>query len=579
MRLALADTRSHAARLRRWASASPLVLLAACGGGSDGGSSEAAQPPQLSAAVGASLQSCTELAAKFNFARTTVTAAELVAAGTLKVAGNDVGEHCRITGRMNDRTSPVDGRSYAIGFEMRLPRAWNGRFFYQANGGLDGAVGTATGGIGGGGPLNNALNQGFAVLSADAGHAGSLGPFFGLDPQARLDYGYQAVGTLTPMAKSAIQAAYGKGPDRSYIGGCSNGGRHAMVAASRYADQYDGVLAGNPGTRLPLAAVANIAGAQAYNALATTPGDPGTGFTQAERMLVSQAVLAKCDALDGATDGLVQDTAACQAAFDLSRDVPTCSGARDGSCLSAAQKTSIAGLFSGATTGSGKKIYASFPYDAGLATNGWASWKFANSLNLDSGSVGFVFHVPPADPAGFNGPTFSLTSNLDSLLTKIQATDTLYTENALSFMAPPNYGKLPKLKERGGKIMVYHGTSDPIFASDDSVDWYQKLRADNAGDAANFARLYLVPGMNHCSGGPATEQFDMLSALVNWVERGQAPDRVVATARGTGNAGGANADVPANWAANRSRPLCPYPQVARYNGTGNLEDAASFSCR
>jgi pimeloyl-ACP methyl ester carboxylesterase len=573
-------TIDRSSRLRQWAFASPLVLLAACGGGSDGGSSSAAEPlPRLSAATPAGLQKCAELASQFNFAATTVTAAELVPAGTLKIAGQDVGEHCRVTGRMNDRVSAVDNRSYAIGFEIRLPRNWNGRFFYQANGGLDGSIGVASGGIGGGGPLNNALNMGFAVLSSDAGHAGSLGPFFGLDPQARLDYGHKAVGTLTPMAKGAIQAAYGKAPDRSYIGGCSNGGRHAMVAASRYADQYDGVLAGNPGTRLPLAAIANIAGAQTYNALATVPGDPSTGFTIAERTLVSQAVLARCDALDGAADGLVQDTAACQASFDLARDVPTCTGARDGSCLSAAQKSSIASLFKGATTGSGKTIYASFPYDAGLATNGWAGWKFANSLNLDSGAVAFVWQVPPENPSGFSGPAFSLNANLDSLLAKIQATDAVYTENALSFMTPPNYGRLPTLKQRGAKLMVYHGTSDPIFSSEDTVDWYQKLRADNAGDAADFARLYLVPGMNHCSGGPATEQFDMLSALVNWVEQGQAPERVIATARGAGNAGGVNVDVPAAWSPNRSRPLCPYPQVARYNGVGSLEDAASFACR
>jgi pimeloyl-ACP methyl ester carboxylesterase len=569
--------RPPASRLRRWACASPLVLLAACGI-----SAEAAELPRLSAATGATLQRCTELSTQFAFAGTTITAAEVVATGTLKVAGKDIAEHCRITGRMNERVSPVDGHRYAIGFEMRLPRAWNGRFFYQANGGLDGVVGTASGGIGGGGPTTNALDLGFAVLSSDAGHADTLGPLFGIDPQARLDYGYRAVGTLTPMAKGAIQSAYGKGPDRSYIGGCSNGGRHAMVAASRYAEQYDGVLAGNPGTRLPLAAIANIAGAQAYNSLATTPGDPATGFTPPERALVSQAVLAKCDALDGATDGMVQDTAACQARFDLDRDVPTCSGARDGSCLSTAQKRGIAGLFKGATAGTGKTIYASFPYDAGLATSGWAGWKFSNPLTRDSGAVAFIWQVPPENPAGFNGPAFSLAGNVDDMLAKIQATDDVYTEDALSFMAPPGDGKLPALKQRGGKIMVYHGTSDPIFSSDDSVDWYRKLRADdagNAGDVADFARLYLVPGMNHCSGGPATDQFDMLSALVYWVEQGQAPERIVATARGPGNAGGVNADVPANWAPKRSRPLCPYPKVARYNGTGSLEDAGSFSCR
>ena len=286
--------------------AAVIAPLAACGGSDDG-------LPQLSAATPAALLSCTDLASKISYANTAITAAELVPTGSLKVAGKDVPEHCRLTGRMFQRVSPVDGQSYAIGFEMRLPRNWNGRFFYQANGGIDGSVVTATGVIGGAGWLDNALNKGFAVLSSDAGH-GSPAPFFGLDPQARLDYGYQAVGKLTPMAKSAIQTAYGKVPDRSYIGGCSNGGRHAMVAAARYADQYDGVMAGDPGTRLPLAAIANIAGAQGYASLATTPSDPATGFTQAERTLVSRAVLAKCDALDGAIDGMVQNNAACQAA-------------------------------------------------------------------------------------------------------------------------------------------------------------------------------------------------------------------------------------------------------------------------
>ncbi|RCW75543.1 tannase/feruloyl esterase family alpha/beta hydrolase [Pseudorhodoferax soli] len=563
----------HRPKLALAAALAPALLLGACGGSGDD------DLPQLSAAQAGTLQSCTDLAGKIAFANTTITAAESIAAGALKIAGKDVAEHCRVTGRMYERVSAVDGQSYAIGFEMRMPKAWNGRFFYQANGGLDGSIGTAAGGIGGGGPLDNALNKGFAVLSSDAGHAGTLGPFFGLDPQARLDYGYQAVGKLTPMAKSAIQTAYGKAPDRSYLGGCSNGGRHAMVAASRYADQYDGIIAGNPGTRLPLAAIANIKGAQGYAALATTPGDLGTGFTQTERTLVSQAVLGKCDALDGATDGLVQDTAACQTAFDLARDVPTCSGARDGTCLSAAQKTTIAQLFKGATTSTGTKIYTSFPYDAGVHTGGWAGWKFNNSLNLDSGAVAFVWQVPPEARAGFNGPNFTLTGNVDTMLARIQATDATYTEKALAFMTPPNPGKLPALKNRGAKLMVYHGTSDPIFSSDDSVGWYDALRQDNDGDASNFARLYLVPGMNHCSGGPATDQFDMVAALVDWVEKGVAPDRIVASARGAGNAGGVNADVPAGWAADRSRPLCPYPQVARYNGSGSLELASSFSCK
>lgn len=557
-----------------------LCLLTACGG-SDGDGAQSVPLPQLSAASPGTLLSCTDLAGKISFANTTFTAANPVAAGVLQVAGKPVPAHCQLTGNMFPRVSPVDGKSYAIGFEIRLPNAWNGRFFYQANGGIDGSVGTATGAVNGGGGLTNALNMGFAVISSDAGHAGSMGPSFGIDPQARLDYGYQAVAKLTPMAKSAIQTAYGKGPDRSYFGGCSNGGRHSMVAAARASDQYDGFLVGNPGFRLPLAAIANIAGAQVYNTLASTAGDITTGFTQGERQLVSKAVLGKCDALDGAADGLVQDTTACQAAFDLNRDVPTCTAGRDGSCLSAAQKTSIAKLFSGVTTSAGAKVYASFPFDAGLGTNGWASWKFSESLNRDSGAVAFIWQVPPTTDslATFNGPNFSLTSNIDTLVSKVNATNATYTESALSFMTPPNPSNLSALKSRGAKMMLYHGTNDPIFSSDDTTAWYDALRSANGGDASNFARFYRVPGMNHCSGGPATDQFDMLTPLVDWVEKGQAPERVVASARGPGNAGGVNIDVPAAWSASRTRPLCPYPQVARYQGSGDIENAANFSCR
>jgi pimeloyl-ACP methyl ester carboxylesterase len=555
------------------------ALLAAGLTGCGGGSSAAESLPQLAQASPAHLSgSCGELASRISFANTTITAANSIPAGSLTVAGTPVAAHCQVLGSMHQRTSTVDGKSYAIGFEMRLPLDWNGRFFYQANGGIDGSVATATGGVGGGGPLSNALKQGFAVISSDAGHAGSMGPTFGYDPQARLDYGYQAVGKLTPMAKSVIASAYGKGPDRSYIGGCSNGGRHTMVAAARYADQYDGFLVGNPGFRLPLAAIANIKGAQTYAPLASTPGDLGTAFTTAERTLVSNAVLAKCDALDGATDGLVQDTKACRAAFDLNRDVATCAGARDGSCLSAPQKSAIAQLFSGATTSTGAKIYSSFPYDAGLGTQGWAMWKFAFPMALDSGAVGMIWQAPPEDLATFNGPNFALTGNVDSMLAKVNATNAVFTESAMSFMTPPNPSNLSTLKNRGAKLMVYHGTSDPIFSSDDTQNWYDQLAAANSGSAANFARYYPVPGMNHCAGGPSTDQFDMLTPLVNWVEKGQSPDSVAASARGAGNAGGVNADVPAAWAANRTRPLCPYPQVARYKGSGTLEDAANFSC-
>ena len=547
--------------------------LLACSGSDDDGMQ------QLLPASGATLASCTDLAGRLSHPNTVFTASTTAAAGSLTIGGTAVPEHCVIDGRMHDRVSPVDGQAYAIGFQMRLPRAWNGRFFYQANGGIDGVVVPATGGSGGGGPLTSGLLQGFAVISSDAGHSSAQNPFFGVDPQARLDYGYQAVGKLTPMAKAVIQAAYGKGPDRSYLVGCSNGGRHALVAAARYADQYDGILAGAPGFNLPKAAIANIFGAQRYATVATNATDLSTGWTATERTLLSKAVIARCDALDGLADGLVQDTTACQGTFKLATDVPTCAGARDGTCLSADQKAAIAAIFAGPKTRSGAAVYASFPFDGGHGGGGIPFWEFTASLVLDSGAVGFVFGSPPLPVAGFVGPAFSLGADIDEQVARINATSGLYTESGLSFMTPPNPSNLSALKARGAKLMVYHGVSDPIFSIDDTTAWYQSLMAANGGDAGNFARFFRVPSMGHCSGGPTVDQFDMLSPLVAWVEKAEAPSRIVASARGAGNAGGVNAELPAGWAANRTRPLCPFPKVAHYNGSGDSEKAENFSCQ
>ncbi len=549
------------------------ALVAGCGAGDD----VEEVLPQLAAATGAPLATCAGLPGKFSFANTTLASAVPQAEGTLTVGGTPVGAHCLVKGEMFRRTGPLDGKSYAIGFEMRMPDAWNGRFFYQANGGTDGAIGTATGGVNGGAGLTHALKMGFAVISSDAGHTSAQNFSFGIDPQARLDYGYQAAAKLTPMAKSLIASAYGKGPDRSYFGGCSNGGRHTFVAATRLPAEYDGYLAGSPGYRLPLASIANMFGAKQYATVATNPADLNTAFTVAERTTVTKAVLAKCDALDGATDGLVQDVAACQKAFDFNRDVPTCTGARDGSCLSAAQKTAIAPIFSGATDSKGTNFYASFPFDAGLAASGVAQWEFSESVNRNALSTSHVWGTPPPDPATFVPATYALNTPIDTMLASIVATTTTYTEAGMSFMVPVQATRLSTLKNRGAKMMVYHGVSDPIFSLNDTTAWYEGVGRDT-GNAAGFLRYYQVPGMGHCSGGPGTDQFDMLTPLVNWVEKGQVPDAVVATARGAGNAGGVNTELPVDWSPGRTRPLCPFPLIARYR-SGDPESAGSFACK
>ena len=546
------------------------LLLAACATPGSGPQQAPAQPGTLAA--------CEALAGSFAAPGLAITGAARVAADGLKVGGQPVGAHCLVSGKLNERTSPVDGQTYAIRFEMRLPERWSGRYLYQANGGLDGNVVPAQGGFGGG-PLTNALQQGFAVISSDAGHQASQHPFFGLDPQARLDYGYQAVGQLTPLAKGLIRAAYGRGPDRSYFAGCSNGGRHAFVAMSRYANEYDGFLAGAPGWQLPKAAVANMWGAQRYLTVASNPADIATAFTPPERQLLSRSVLARCDALDGATDGIVADSRACQAAFSIERDVPTCSGARDGSCLSAAQKAVIGGIFKGATTSDGKPFYASFPWDAGHGTAGVAFWEFNASMNLDPGAVGFVMGTPPETREGFNAQAFTRSASIDDLVKRITATGAPYAESGMGFMSPPKPDDLGAVQARGGKVLVYHGVSDAIFSSDDTLAWLAALRARHGAGTDGLVRYFPVPGMGHCSGGPSTDQVDFLSPLVAWVEQGRAPDRIHASARGPGNAGGANADLPADWSPTRTRPLCPAPLVARYKGSGSLEVADSFECK
>jgi feruloyl esterase len=393
-----------------------------------------------------------------------------------------------------------------------------------------------------------------------------------------------------------------------------------MVAAARYADEYDGFLVGAPGFNLPKAAVASIYGAQQYAPFAvpgaTIPAGPFAGlpdlsgaFTPGERQLVSNKVLEKCDALDGLADGLVQKVSACQRVFDLARDVPTCPGARDGTCLSAGQKVAIANIFAGPKDERGRPIYSTFPFDAGHGASGTVFWEFIAPMILDPGAVGFIFKTPPVDPATFVPPVFALTADINVLAQQIFATNEIYTESGMEFMTPPDPENLRVLQRRGGRIIVYHGVSDPIFSVDDTTRWFENLefphRRHSAGgsgaqdlvNVANrddddddghrhkgfakaraFARLFHVPGMNHCSGGPSTDQFDLLTPLQRWVESGDAPERVIASARGPGNVGGVNPEVPQAWSATRTRPLCAYPRTAVYKG-GDVERAENFECR
>lgn len=533
--------------------------------------------PTHEEATPSNLAECESLS-DFEFEDTRITSAETVEAGEQEAQGGEqVGEHCLVKGLMNERTSSVDKQDYAIGFEMRLPADWSGRYLYQANGGLDGNIVPALGNITGA-QLHSGLQDGFAVISSDAGHNAEQNPLFGIDPQARLDYGYQAVGTLTPMAKALIDAAYGRGPDYSYFGGASNGGRHTVVAASRYADQYDGFLAVAPGIDLPKAAGAQLWGAQQWSSIASDPTDLHTAFDESDRQVLADAILTRCDGLDGAEDGMVFDSARCQEDFDLDRDVATCDDTEQKDCLSTEQKKVVASVFAGAEDSSGKSLYSSFPFDPGLAQEDWGQWKFNASVeDRDPAAMAFVFSTPPADPSVLEDTLgYALDFDVDRTEDLINSTSAIYSESAMEFMTPPD-PSFQNLHDLGGKMIMAHGASDGVFSPDDTAKWFDNINDEYDGSAADFVRYFEIPGMGHVQGGPATDQFDGLGALVDWVESDNEPDSILAHARGKDNALEENKEVPDSWASDRTRPLCPYPQTAKYVD-GDPERAESFEC-
>lgn len=560
-----------------------VTTLAGCGG--------ADEPRPLSASF-----DCAAIAGTALGDHVKVTQVTRVEANTSRprdpFTGAPVGEllpaHCLVQGHLDARTgkafsvdpatravSVVDA-PYAIGFELRLPKDWNGRFFFQGGSGLDGVLAPAYGVFNPQqGAATNALSRGFAVVSSDGGHRGTsaFDGNFGADPQAREDYAFNALDKVTLTAKAILHQYYGRQPDKSYFVGCSNGGRQAMLASQRFPHHFDGIVAGNPGFNYMSAVSNTLADVRTLAAIVpagqATPLGPdlGKAFSPADRALIGPAILAKCDikGRDNLADGIVGDPQACD--FDPQVDIPSCSGANDGTCLSSAQKTALAAMTAGGKTSSGVALYSDYFYDAGVGSPAWNVWKLdgipvplSPTLTLSLGlnqlagmdGPGKVFSTPPNpifNPFGFDPDADPARFRDFGLLADATSTD------------------LSRFKAQGGKLMIYNGNSDPLFSSKDIVRYYQSLAATQGGDVSGFARLFLVPGMGHCSGGPSTDGFDPLTAMQAWVERGLAPDALV------GKAG------PATPWPGRTRPLCAYPKVAVYKGSGNTEEASSFVCQ
>jgi feruloyl esterase len=435
---------------------------------------------------------------------------------------------CRIDGVLDQRTG-AGGKAYGIGFALSLPDNWNGRFLFQGGGGLNGSVQNPVGAQAAGDA--SALTRGFAVVTTDTGHKGTGGfdSGFMADQQAALDFYYVAIGRIAPLAKDLIAHYYGKAAEHSYYVGCSTGGREAMLMSQRYPSYFDGIVAGDPAIRT---GHSNIGLAYFEAALdAITPK-----LTDSDKKLVVDAIINTCDEKDGLKDGLIFNTQACN--FKPSQ--LTCSGAKTDTCLTTAQASGLEKAFAGPKDSRGNTIYPAFPYDAGI---------------LDPTGIPGILR------SGGRSPVNPSTSS------EFDAEKAAYSLNPTALTGDALWTNLSSFSGKGGKLIFYHGMSDPWFSPLDTLGYYEKMSRDNAGldKVKNWSRLFLVPGMGHCQGGTATvDGFDMLSAIVDWVEKGKAPDSVVAKSR----------TAPA-----RSRPLCAYPAYAQYNGTGDPQDAKNFTCR
>ncbi|HTR01172.1 MAG TPA: tannase/feruloyl esterase family alpha/beta hydrolase [Candidatus Acidoferrum sp.] len=489
-----------------------------------------------------------------------VDTAEWVAAGNLASGPNGattpVPAHCLFRVTLDPRTADIPDMSYGIGLELRLPLQWSGRLLFQGGGGLNGVLIPALGPVSG---APSALQRGFVVVSTDGGHRGrnNIDSRFGVDQQAKLDFGYVAVQRGVREAKALIDRYYGKRPQYTYFMGCSTGGREGMMAAQNSPMEFDGIVAGNPSWNLTKVAMNQVWSLQTVTKIAPKGADGkpqlSAAFTDTQLQAVANAVLKQCDALDGLADGMINDFKACK--FDpASLQCGTGTNKDPQQCLSPAQVGALKDITGGARNSRGESLYGSTPYDTGIAQPAW------RGMHLGTGNN------PPAN-ATLGRDTlrlFSLTPPQPELDPLAFNFDTAVAATAETAAINDPTGVLhSSFVSHGGKLIVYHGLSDQAMWTGALTGWYDKLLPRDAKGPQAWARLFLVAGMTHCGGGQSTDEFDLLTAIMDWVEHDKAPDRVSASGKAFPGV---------------TRPLCPYPKVARYD-SGDVKDETSFSCR
>ncbi len=469
-----------------------------------------------------------------SLANAAITKVESISTTSFTPAGgtplNDLPPLCRVVLQL---TPTPDSN---IGVEIWLPlNGWNGRFEGTGNGGFAGRIVYAS--------LAAGVKHGYAVANTDMGMApppgGDASVFIG-HPERWTDWGSRATHEMTVAGKQVVRAFYGRNSRHAYFAGCSTGGEQALMEAQRFPDDYDGIAGGAPGhnrTGVHTSILWNYAVAHR---------DEAAGIPAGKLSLLTNAVVAACDAKDGVRDGVLSDPRIC----GFRPEALQCNGPNRDDCLTAAQVDTVRKFYSGPTNSrTGQHLYP------GMQPGSESGWKyyFANTPPPYAAIFRWVFG------AEWNWKNFEFDRDFDKMNAQLAS-----SVNATN----PD---LSRFRKAGHKFILYHGWADWLVVPGESIAYWEAVRnQDKTERTSDYLRLFMVPGMQHCYGGPGADKFDALESVAAWVEHGVAPDKIIATKYVDGD--------PAKGVA-FSRPLCPYPQEAKFNGEGNPSGAQSFHCQ
>ena len=534
-----------------------LFLLMAGSWFASGGVHAAAASNSTTAQAQPSSESCERLA-KLELPHASIRTAKAVAAGTfvgppqpftdadLSAFYKKLPAFCRIV--VQGKPTPDSD----IAIEVWMPLAgWNGRLQGLGNGGFAGIIDDFE--------LAAAIAKGYAAVATDAGHTGSpIDAAWALGhPEKVADFGHRGIHEMTRLAKVVVQQFYGSGPQHSYFAGCSDGGREALMEAQRYPDDYDGILAGAPANYWTGLLSTAIVDTQALTA------NPASFIPPAKISTISNAVLAACDKLDGLSDGILNDPRRCH--FDPA-SIECKAGEDTDQCLSAPQVAALKTIYAGLHDSSGHLIFPGYLPGAEQGGGGWGLWITGPAPGkslLAFFGIGYFSNMV-YEKRDWDYKTFLVDTGIEEARKK--------TAGALDAVN----ADLSAFRARGGKLIVYHGWDDPAIPALNTVNYYDEvIRKLGRANTDSFARLYMVPGMQHCGGGPGPDNFgasgtwpshdpehNIRVALETWVEKGTAPTTFIASK-----------SLPA-----MTRPLCPYPQSAKYKGSGDQNSAENFVC-